>query len=466
MSVNSKVKSGAKSASKKVKKTASAANNTKKSPAKKTAVKTSPAKTRKPVTVVIIGAGGRGNGYSSLIENLGGRAKVVGVAEPRDYYRERLAKIHGIPKERQFKCWSEVAKVPRFADAVFVCTQDHMHEAPAIAFAKLGYNIMLEKPMAPTADSCRRIVEAAKKAKIYFGVCHVLRYTKYTRMIKEIVDSGKIGDIVSIQHLEPVGFWHQAHSFVRGNWRNEKESSSMLLAKSCHDIDWLSYIMGVPCLKVQSFGTLKHFRKECQPKGAGDRCLECPSSIEKKCPYSAIKIYLRDRIRKGLKGWPTDVLTPDLTEKGVMKALKEGPYGRCVYKCDNDVVDNQVVNLLFEGGRTCTFTMTAFNAHGGRQTRIFGTKGCLETDSRLINVTDFLTGKVTTVDTELANDGTIIGGHGGGDGGIVDAFIHALETKDASRIVSGPNATLESHMIVFGAEESRHKNKVIDINKK
>ena len=178
-----------------------------------------------------------------------------------------------------------------------------------------------------------------------------------------------IGDIVSIQHLEPVGYWHQAHSYVRGNWRKESESSSMLLAKSCHDLDWIRYIMGARCVAVSSFGSLKHFRKEEKPSGAGERCLDC--SYEPRCPYSALKIYL-GRIEKGQVEWPVNVITEDVSREGVQAALRDGPYGRCVYECDNDVVDNQVVNLLFEGGRTAAFTMTGFSEYQDRKTRIFG----------------------------------------------------------------------------------------------
>ena len=376
-----------------------------------------------PVKLIIIGAGGRGTGYSELVKNINSRAKVVGVAEPREFFRERIAKDHQIPRENVFNSWEDVVKVPKFADAVIICTQDHMHVEPAVQFAKMGYHILLEKPMAPTPEGCRQIVEAVREAKVKFGVCHVLRYTAYTRTLKKLIADGIIGDIVSIQHLEPVGHWHQCHSFVRGNWRNEAESSFMLLAKCCHDVDWLRYVMNKPCAQIQSFGSLHHFHAGCQPEGAADRCVDCPPDIESYCPASALKIYFRDRMAKGLVGWPTDVITTDLTPAGVTKALKEGPYGRCAYKCDNDVVDHQVVNMQFVDGSTASMTMTAFCNEGGRQTRIFGTKGSIVTDSSLIHVTNFLTGEVKTIDTEVANDGGILSGHGGGDGGIIDSFV-------------------------------------------
>lgn len=213
------------------------------------------------------------------------------------------------------------------------------------------------------------------------------------------------------------------------------------------------------CTSVSSFGSLKHFRNAEKPKGAGSRCLEC--GYEPSCPYSAIKIYITDRFEKGATGWPVDVLTPVVTRENILKALQEGPYGRCVYECDNDVVDNQVVNMLFEGGRTATFTMTAF-AKGGRKTRIFGTRGELYGDSSNIEVFDFLTQKTETIDTN-ASDGSILGGHGGGDGRLMDSFVAALANNDPSRILSGPEATLESHRMVFAAEKSRTKGRVVTL---
>ena len=414
----------------------------------------------KTVSVIIIGAGGRGHGYSRFAKEFPEKMKVVGVAEPREFHRERMVSEHEIAPENVATDWKQIASRPKFADAVIIATQDAMHTEPAIAFAEKGYAILLEKPMAPNAEECRRIVAAVQKNNVVFAVCHVLRYTTYTRQIKKLVDSGIIGDVVSIQHLEPVGYWHQAHSFVRGNWRNEKESSFMLLAKSCHDIDWISHIMGVSCKAVSSFGSLYHFRKEQKPKNAGTRCVDC--GCENECPYSALRFYM-NRLNTKQLGWPLDVMSPVMTEENVMKALREGPYGRCVYECDNDVVDNQVVNMSFEGGRTASFTMTAFNNGGGRNTRIFGTKGALYGDSSKIRHFDFLTDKETLIDTESSTLGSILDGHGGGDGGLMGAFIEALATGDRSKIISGPKETLESHLMVFAAEEARRKNTVVEL---
>jgi len=417
-----------------------------------------------PVTLAVIGAGSRGHGYARFAEMHPDRLKVVAVADPDDFCRNRLAQEHKISAENCFRSWEEFCSKPKMCDAVAICTQDNMHEAPAIACAKLKYNILLEKPMAPTAQACRNIVAAVKEAGVLFAVCHVLRYTKYTSMLRKIIQDGEIGKIVSIQHLEPVGYWHQAHSFVRGNWRNEKESSFMLLAKCCHDLDWLRFIMAQPCKSVHSFGTLFHFKASEKPAGAADRCIDCPKQIEAFCPYSAFKIYFRDRFCRGNKGWPTCVLTPEVTTESLTEALRKGPYGRCVYACDNDVVDNQVVNLIFQNGATASMTMTAFNTHAGRKTRIFGTRGEIDTDSTIIKITHFLDNSVREVNTETANDGGILSGHGGGDFGLMDAFVRAVAANDPNQILSGIDETLESHLMVFSAEESRRKGTVENLN--
>jgi predicted dehydrogenase len=413
-----------------------------------------------PIRIVVVGAGSRGSGYASYARQHPDHLQIVGVAEPRDFYRERIADDYDVPFDNVCTDWRELAGRPRLADAVIIATQDAMHVEPAIAFAEQGYHILLEKPMAPTAEECRRIVAAAKRNNIIFAVCHVMRYTTYTQQLKALLDAGRVGSIVSIQHLEPVGYWHQAHSFVRGNWRNEAESSSMLLAKSCHDLDWLRYLMNQPCVQVSSFGNLRHFRPEERPEGAADRCLDCP--VEPVCPYSAVKIYL-GRVERGETGWPVNVLTTDLTREGVTQALRTGPYGRCVYNCDNDVVDHQVVNMLFANGATASFTMTAFTTHRNRETHIFGTHGEIYGNGATIEIRDFVTDQTEVIETNRTTDGSILTGHGGGDYGIMQRFVEAVATNDPSIVLSGPDETLETHLMVFAAETARREGKVVDV---
>jgi len=411
----------------------------------------------KKLNLLVVGAGQRGRAYAKYALDNPERVKVVAVAEPRDFYRNNMASQHQIDSCQVFVDWKDAAAKGKIADAVVIATQDKMHTAPAVTFSNLGYDILLEKPMATTPEECRAIVESIHRNKNLFAVAHVLRYTPYTKKMRQIVDSGRIGDIVNIQCLEPVGYWHQAHSYVRGNWRNEKESTFMLMAKSCHDLDWIRYFAGAKCKMVSSFGNLKHFRKECKPAGAGMRCVEC--AVESNCPYSAKKIYL-GMFKNGHTQWPVSYITTDISENGISEALRNGPYGRCVYECDNDVVDHQVVNMEFANGVTASFTMTAFTPFLHRQTKLFGTRGQITGNGESIEIYDFLTDKTEKIQV-LTSDGGITGGHGGGDNGLMDSFVDAYHSKDDKKILSGPAETLETHLMVFAAEQSRKEARIV-----
>ncbi|XP_034732038.1 putative oxidoreductase YteT [Etheostoma cragini] len=416
-----------------------------------------------PVRVIVVGAGSRGEIYSQYASIHPDRVKVVGVADPRKFARTKLQQQHKIVDENIFEDWQGIVEKERFADAVLICTPDRLHKEPAVAFAKKGYHILLEKPMATTAEDCKAIVEACTQGGAMLSVGHVLRYDPVIHKIKELIDAGVIGDVIHIQHLEPVGFYHFAHSFVRGNWRNEAESSFALLAKSCHDIDLIHHWAGARrCVKVSSFGSVSHFRKENKPTGAGNRCLDC--SVERDCPYSACKIYL-DRVKRGHTGWPVSVICPSSFPdiESVTEALRTGPYGRCVYECDNDVCSNQVVNMEFEGGLTAAFSMVAFTEEMcKRKTTIYGSKGELSCDSHEVHVHDFLTQRSTKHTAH--NDAPRqfgLSGHGGADYHLMDAFISAVATNNPSLICAGPKETLMSHLLVFEAERSRLESRVV-----
>ncbi|MGQ1887310.1 Gfo/Idh/MocA family protein [Serratia marcescens] len=414
----------------------------------------------RPVRVLVVGAGARGEIYSRYALAHPDLMQVVAVAEPRDAYREPFVAQHAIAPENVFTDWRQAAGAGKLADAVLICTQDQMHLEPALAFARQGYAMLLEKPLSPDADECRAIVAEVTRQKLIFSVGHVLRYTRYTQKLKQLLRDGAIGDIISLQHLEPVGYWHQAHSFVRGNWRNDRQAAFMLLQKSCHDIDWIRYVMEQPCEQVSSFGNLRHFRQENQPAGAADNCLDC--AVEANCPYSAKRIYLGDN-HKATPGF-LRVLTPEPDQTTLRAALRDGPYGRCVYRCDNNVVDHQVVNMQFAGGRTASFTMTAFTRHEDRHTRIFGSRGCLEGDGRHIRITSFLDDGETHYDTDAGQDLHAMAGHGGGDYYLMQHFIAAIRANDPSQVLAGPAEALESHLMVFAAERARREAAVIALS--
>jgi len=413
----------------------------------------------KSVKVIILGAGDRGNAYAEYSLYRGYEMEVVGIAEPREYYRSEFSKNYSIENNYIFNTWEEALEVKKFADAVIIATPDRMHYLPVIKSLSQGYHVLVEKPIALSERECKEIVEVSKRSKKIVGVCHVLRHTPYYKKMKNIIDEGIIGKIISIEHIEPVGYWHQAHSYIRGNWRNSKTSSPMLLAKSCNDLDILSWLINKPFKKICSFGSLTHLKKENAPKGSSNRCIN-NYRIEEDCPYSALKLYLDLQVT----GWPVDVITSDLTHKGRIKALKEGPYGKCVYHCDNDVVDHQVVCIEFEEGVTASFTMTAF-AGGSRRTRVMGPFGEIVGDSRFIEVTLFKNEQKIIYDTLDKNNYMVSNhagfGHNGGDFKIMSNFINAIQNNDLSIFSSAVEETLESHLMAFYAEESRQKNKVI-----
>ncbi len=413
-----------------------------------------------PVKLLIIGAGSRGTTYGTYALEHPDQARVVGLAEPREIYRSRLAQAHAILAQNCVADWQQLAARPRLADAVIIATPDLLHLEPALAFIQQGYNVLLEKPLAPDPDSCRQIIEAARTAQSIFAVCHVLRYTAYTQKLKQLLDSGQIGELVSVQHLEPVGYWHYAHSYVRGNWHREATSSFMLLAKSCHDLDWLRYMVGSPCDKVSSFGSLLHFRPAAKPREAGraTRCLDC--AYEPDCPYSSKRFYF-DLLNQGETGWPLDVVTTDFSSQGLTRALQEGPYGRCVYELDNDVVDHQIVNLLYQNGVTASFTMVGPSRRRDRETIFFGSRGELRGDGEKISHYDFLTGRTTEYNIETP--ATAMKGHGSGDYNLMQRFVAAVAHRDASQILSGPVESLETHLTVFAADQARREGKVIQL---
>ena len=413
-----------------------------------------------PTRLAIIGAGSRGTGYARRAVAEG--AMITAVVEP-DSARLRafLAELSEQPVI-VYDTWQEIAAQPtRIADAVVVSTPDRLHAEPAIGLARAGYHLLLEKPMAPTEEESARIVTAAEEAGVMLAVCHVMRYSGYSQTLKKLLDEGAIGRLVSVEHLEPIGWWHFAHSYVRGNWAREEESGPMLLTKSSHDIDWLSYIVGLPVERVSSFGSLLHFRPESKPADATARCLDCP--LQNTCAYSATKIYRGFLGDETFERWPLAVLTTDVTASGIDRALRDGPYGRCVFDGQNDVVDHQVVNIEYQGGVTASFTVTAFTELDFRKTRLFGTAGSIEGDGRTLVVHDFVEDRKYDVVPESRGNASAADGHGGADDALVQAFLHAVRTGDRSVLLSGPEESLASHRVVGLAEEARRNNVVMPV---
>ncbi|MBK8698837.1 MAG: Gfo/Idh/MocA family oxidoreductase [Saprospiraceae bacterium] len=400
------------------------------------------------ITAITCGAGNRGNVYGNYAANFPEELDIIGVAEPIELRRQRYADKHQITLENQFLTWEDIFKRPKFADFIIVTTPDNLHYGPAMAALEMGYNLLLEKPIAQTWKECNDILQLQKKKKAIVAVCHVLRYAPYYRKIKEVLQSGVLGELVSIQHFEPVEREHMAHSFVRGNWRRSEDTNPIILAKSCHDLDMLRWWIDKKCTHISSFGNLKWFKSSNAPEGSTARCTD-GCAIEGSCPYSALKIYHRGRRYTYAMDLPQD---EDKKGDAILELLKTGPYGRCVYHSDNDVADHQVVAMQFEGGITAGFNMEAFTNYHGRRTRIMGSMGCLVGDEDLLTIADFSTDKVTEW---LTKEHSTASGHGGGDWGLMRDFLRAVDAHDEALLTSTLEASMDSHRMGFAAEESR-----------
>lgn len=409
------------------------------------------------IKLALVGAGERGqNCYAPYAKLHGYEVVFTAVAEPDAGRRERFIKDYGVEREQAYQSADEFFKQGKIADAVLICTQDKEHFDYACTAITLGYDILLEKPISPDPKECLKLEELAIKHHATIVVCHVMRYTKFYRKIKELIDSKQIGDVVSVTHTENVAYWHYAHSYVRGNWHKTEDSSPMILAKCCHDMDILSWLLDSRLKSVSSYGDLTYFKEENAPKGSPNRCTDgCPHSAT--CPYYAPKIYLTEDTK-----WPTSCLSSDTSYEARKKALEEGPYGMCVFHNDNDVVDHQVASLLFENGVTVAFTMCAFSNACDRTIKFMGTKGEIRAsmENNTIEVTEFgqgiMTG-TTNVYTLIPGDT----GHSGGDEGIMEEFVSILkgEKKNTNTI----SQSVHSHVMAFATEESRLSGKTIEI---
>jgi predicted dehydrogenase len=411
----------------------------------------------RPLRIALVGLGGRGSIYAAAIAtDHRGAAEVVQIAEPRALHRGQVAGSLGLGSEATFTDWHDLVAAERVADAVIITTQDRDHRGAIEAFAAAGYDILCEKPLAGTEQDCTAAVSAATTAGVFLGVCHVLRYTPNTLRIRALLADGAIGDVVAVHHLEPVGWFHFAHSFVRGPWRRHDESGPLLLTKSCHDLDWLSYVIGSPARRVSSFGSRTVFTAANKPPGAADRCTTC--TLEPDCAYSAVAMYHAGLDPDRPESYFTRIVAPEMTVAAVDEALRNGPFGRCVFTCDNDVPDHQVVSVEYANGVTAAFTLSATTRFEDRRTSIFGSRGQITTDGSTVEVYDFTSRRSTTHD--VTSDGS---GHGGGDAAMLAAFLDALRSGEPERFTSQGEASLVTHRVVFAAERARLSGTVVEL---
>ncbi len=460
------------------------------------------------ITAVLVGAGNRGkDAYGEWALKHRREISFVAVAEPNPERRNLFALAHGIPPELRFKDWDELYAAGKLADLCFVTTQDRFHTGPALGALALGYHVLLEKPMAVTEQDCRRLVTASEAADRQLRIAHVLRYTKFFSTVKAAVEQGLIGKIVNINHSENVSYWHFAHSYVRGNWRRADESSPIVLAKTCHDLDLLYWLIGAPAVKVSSFGGLYFYRPENAPLGAAPRCLDGCAQLDS-CQWAAPRLYMRAepllqvgmrsrylhnrlltgtalhrpglinglgrfipslRILTNWDQWPVSTISDEPSSREArLRALQEGPYGRCVFYCDNDVNDHQVVNIEFAGGITAALTLHGFASSEGRWIRIEGTGGTLfgklTYEHQEITVYDHhRVRKNVLLDLDLD-----LRGHAGGDDGLMESLLGSLDGASPAPggvdVLTSARASLESHLLAFAADRSQHENRVVHMD--
>ena len=460
--------------------------------------------------VLLLGAGDRGRGYSDWILRNPGRIRIAGVAEPDDARREYIRERHGLPSRACFSDWHDALAADLPTDAVIVATQDQMHSLPAIRALEQGRHVLLEKPMAPTRDEVLAIASAARKSAGSLTVCHVLRYNSFFKAVKQVVTDGLLGEIQSIFHAENVSYYHFAHSYVRGNWGNTKTSSPIILAKSCHDLDILCWLADSPPVWVSSVAGQGFFTSANAPQGVPNRCSDgCPAASM--CLYEAERTYLKGvplktaiargsgplalAARFGLryprfaarvpglsryavwKEWPTSTLTTDLTEDGIRAALRNGPYGRCVFRCDNDQPDHQDTIIRFDNGITATFRLHGRSHEEGRTMRIDGSRATLKGRFGSGTVLELHPhGSTKPIAIPVAGD---ILGHSEADAAIMQAWSEMVAPNSGSAD-RGPDGTraggiqagglstdaqtsLVSHILAFAAHDSAITGKAQDL---
>lgn len=425
----------------------------------------------KPLNLVLIGAGQRGaRTYAPYAFAHPDQVRFVAVAEPDSARRERFAADHDLDESVCFAEWQTLIASGIEADAAIITTQDQMHVEPAVAAMAAGYHILLEKPMAHTLAGCVELVQAAERTGRILQICHVLRYSPFWRALHTVLESGRLGEIITVEHRENVAHWHMAHSFVRGNWRNQALSSPMILAKCCHDLDVLVWNLASPVLRLSSTGSLLHYRADRADPQIPARCTDgCP--IEAECPYSAIRIYLdmqpfpdlAQQIRAvgpdkvAPERWPFTVLSQDVSLAGRRAALETGPYGRCVYRCDNDVVDHQIVTMQLESDASVALVMHGHSHEEHRSMRYDGSRATLRARfgrTSEITIHDHRRGTVEQVPIATGE-----AGHGGGDQGIMADFVRVLRGEIPP--LTSARVSLESHLLAFAAEEARLHHSVI-----
>lgn len=406
------------------------------------------------VKIVVIGAGNRTNKYMEYAHRHPERLQLVSVVEPVEIRRRNMAERFGVKMEDCYASLDDFFAAKVEADAVLIGTPEDKHFEPTMRSIDAGYHVLLEKPIAQTKEECLAIQQNAHRQGVVVGVCHVLRFHPYFMKIKQIVDSGALGEIISINHYAEINIDRMTHSYVRGLWSQAKKTNPMLIAKCCHDIDFLLWVAGSKCRRVSSFGSLRWFREERAPEGSAERCIDC--KVEAGCPYSAVNLY------KERKEWIRNFDVPEgkTIDDVIDEELRTGRFGRCVHRCDNDVVDNQILNMELENGTLISFVVNAFTRNDFRGTHIKLTHGEIDGNETTLRVRRFRDNAERVFDfSDLCSQPF----HAGADLNIVEEFVNSI-TRSADGILSSTiDSSIESHVVCYEAETSRLTGQTIEI---
>ncbi|MDG1525400.1 MAG: Gfo/Idh/MocA family oxidoreductase [Candidatus Thalassarchaeaceae archaeon] len=418
------------------------------------------------ITAVLVGLGHRSVGYAAYADSHPDELQIVGLAEPDDVRRSRYAERFGVAAENCFRNAKELAAAERFADVAINGTMDEIHVQTTIPLLEAGYDVLLEKPIAPNQEQLDMLSHAVERTGQKVVICHVLRYAPFYSAIKQRIANGEIGDIMHIHTTENVSYHHMAVAFIRGKW-NREEINPMLLAKCCHDLDLICWMKsGIVPRKVASFGGRHFFTRENAPAGSALRCVDC--SIERDCEYSAIRHHVDNKM------WPFYALAGevnyergDVTDEVTMRAhVAHSEYGRCVWHCDNDVVDRQSVIIEFEDGCVATHDMVTNSAKGTRRIQITGTKGDIFGDMVdgifTISKPGAVAGSETVVEEVRLNVQEDL--HGGGDLRLVEDFLSVVKGDGGSISTTVLSDSINGHLIAYAADVAMREERVVTID--
>lgn len=427
---------------------------------------------KKTIKAVVVGYGNRGQVYADYSLDCPNELKITAIVDPNEFKLKEAKERYGLKDDELFKSFDDFLKAKIDCDIVINSTMDELHYKVAMQILENGYDMLIEKPIVPDKKELFDIKKLAEKKGAKVFVCHVLRYTPFYKTIKEILLSGEIGEIMTMEMNEHVCRQHYLASYDRGKWNSEEKcGSGFLLAKCCHDLDimcWLNNLSSPS--EVVSLGGRYEFVKERMPKDASEFCYEC--KYERTCRYSALREYLEFNVMPFLVWDKLNKPLDEITTEEKKEFLKHDNYGRCAYIAGGNIVDRQNLIVKFANGSQGSFTLVGGTTKADRYIHIVGESGEIEgkIQEGLITVRKYDpnpanfygTERVIDVNGEVVNNARF-GGHNGGDFAIMKDLVNYLNGDKSSVSITTLGDSVNGHLCVFAAEESRKSGKVVNI---